>query len=179
MKMVFGGEPPDDSTDCPLVDETVGLRCAEPNCNGELRRRWSPKTASWFYGCKRFTAGCRGVLPANRDGSPRGMPRTRELQGLRNACHKLFDAGWQSGVVLEGELLPRRRSRSIAYKWLAEVMSVPREEAHFFMFNEQECERALTILKEKGPGTQSWMDWLATQHLRKKVKPDLGEADND
>ena len=47
------------------------------------------------------------------------------------------------------------------------------------MFNEQECERALTILKEKGPGTQSWMDWLATQHLRKKVKPDLGEADND
>jgi len=82
-----------------------GLKCAEPGCSGTLHIRTS--RFGWFYSCEHWPA-CIGTLPANKDGSPRGEPRTKELQGWRNKAHGTFDVIWKNGDL----------TRSQAYAWL-------------------------------------------------------------
>ncbi|EEL89150.1 hypothetical protein bcere0029_10190 [Bacillus cereus AH1272] len=39
-------------------------------------------------------------------------------------------------------------SRSQAYKWMAEVMSLPSKKAHIGMFNERQCFKLLKHIRE-------------------------------
>lgn len=135
----------------------VGLRCAEPGCGGELVLRWSGRLESWFYGCTRFPE-CEGVLPANEDGSPRGRPRTRELQGWRNRAHQAFDRIWKDGHV----------SRGVAYAWLQAASGWSAQQAHMFEMSVQQCQRVIRLVAEKGPGTEFWRSWRRRRPRRRR-----------
>jgi ssDNA-binding Zn-finger/Zn-ribbon topoisomerase 1 len=133
-----------------------GLRCAEPGCDGVLELRWSIPLGRWFYGCSRWP-GCEGILPANENGSPRGRPRTRELQGWRNRAHGAFDPIWQEGHC----------SRNGAYGWLQEVMELTADEAHMFEMSIEQCKRVVEKVQTHGPGTEFWKGWRSRSKKRK------------
>jgi ssDNA-binding Zn-finger/Zn-ribbon topoisomerase 1 len=128
--------------------EVTGLHCAEPGCNGVLELRWSPRFERWFYGCSNYP-DCNGVLPANRNGSPRGKPRTRELQGWRKKAHNAFDPLWKDGHCTRPE----------AYLWLQAVMDMTKDEAHMFMMDMTNCKKVVEAVRTHGPGTEFWDQW--------------------
>lgn len=134
--------------------EQQGLRCAEPGCGAQLALRWSNKTNCWFYGCERWP-DCQGVLPANKDGSPRGRPRTREVQGWRNKAHQAFDPLWK------GDGAPL--SRGAAYAWLRAAGGFGAREAHMFQMGIEQCQAVIRLVQEKGPGTEFWTEWRKTK----------------
>jgi ssDNA-binding Zn-finger/Zn-ribbon topoisomerase 1 len=137
--------------------QVEGLRCAEPGCNGLLVLRWSIQLNRWFYGCVEWPK-CHGILPANMDGSPRGKPRTRELQGWRNQAHEAFDCLWKEGHV----------SRGGAYSWLQEVMEMSSDEAHMFEMNVEQCQKVVEKVETHGPGTAFWKEWRGRSKKRRR-----------
>lgn len=163
MKPLFeGSDPPPKERPDSMPGYVDGLRCAEPGCQGVLQLRWSPRLGKAFYGCSRYPA-CPGTLPANDDGSPRGDPRTKELQGWRVKAHAAFDAIWKESDV----------HRNIAYAWLSRVMVLPREEAHIHLFDVVQCQRVIALVEEKGPGTPFWESWYnpgKRHHPKKRPK---------
>jgi len=125
-----------------------GLRCAEPGCDGVLELRWTNKLERWFYGCNRWPK-CNGILPANSDGSPNGVPRTRELQGWRSRAHAAFDILWKE----------KHCKRTDAYSWLREVMELSVEEAHMFKMSIEQCQQVIEKVRTHGPATEFWHHW--------------------
>lgn len=137
--------------------EVLGLKCAELDCDGVLRLRWSSRFSCWFYGCERFPV-CNGTLPAEVDGAPRGKPRTKELQGWRVKAHAAFDVIWKI----------RGFRRHTAYAWLRRVMVMPPNQAHIGKFNIDQCQKIIRLVEEKGPDTPFWASWYRPG---KRVKP--------
>lgn len=139
--------------------EAHGLKCAEPGCDGLLELRWSYKLSAWFYGCARYP-DCNGTLPANEDGSPRGKPRTKELQGWRNRAHQAFDELWKSGACSRGD----------AYSWLRAAIGLGHKEAHMMQMTAEQCQAVIRFVDEKGPGTEFWGTWKQERAERKREK---------
>jgi len=159
MPMLFpGAEKPQEPP--PVKGEVKGWKCAEPGCDGVLELRWSHNLGRWFYGCSEWINGCKGILPANEDGSPRGRPRTRELQGWRNDAHNAFDPIWQDGHC----------KRPTAYAWLQEVMEMSSDEAHMFEMNIEQCQRVIEKVKTHGPETDFWRRWRKARSKKKKKR---------
>jgi hypothetical protein len=128
------------------LKEVHGLRCVEPNCQGgELELKWSGKLNRWFYGCGTWPA-CLGTMPANPDGSPKGEPRTRELQGWRRKAHEVFDKIWKEGHLARGQ----------AYAWLHRQLGWE-EAPHMQNMNIEQCQQVIAIVQERGPDSPSWV----------------------
>ena len=158
MPMFFdGADRPREPTKAP--GEVKGLRCAEPECDGVLELLWSSRFECWFYGCSHFPR-CKGTLPAEVDGAPRGKPRTKELQGWRVKAHAAFDTLWK------GER--NRIRRHTAYAWLRRVMVLPPEQAHISKFDIEQCQKVIRLVDEKGPRTDFWRSWYRPG---KRIKP--------
>lgn len=62
---------------------------------------------------------------------------TRKLRGL---CHKYFDSGWRD--------LARWPSREEAYIWLQNLMELPEDKAHISLFDKDQCNKLLEILRK-------------------------------
>lgn len=137
--------------------EVKGLKCAEPGCDGELVLKWTPKWRRFWYSCSRWPR-CDGSLPADVDGSPRGEPRTKELQGWRVRAHEAFDTIWKK----------RGFRRHTAYAWLRRVMVLPPDKAHISRMDVEQCRRVIELVEEKGPDTPFWESWYRPG---KRVKP--------
>lgn len=71
---------------------------------------------------------------------PLGTMANVTLRSLRKACHYHFDKLWRGKQ--------KRMSRSNAYRWLQKAMGLPQEKAHIAMFDEKQCKKLLSILKE-------------------------------
>ena len=143
----------------PPAGAVTGLACAEPGCSGKLCVRWSYKLSCWFYGCSAFP-GCSGTLPADKTGAPRGNPRTKALQAARAAAHRAFDTLWKDGHT----------SRGGAYAWLQRAMGLDKNEAHMYRMNEEQAERVVELVEEKGPGTEFWIRFRADRPPKKEKK---------
>lgn len=139
--------------------EIKDLHCVEPNCSGILRLRWSHQIERFWYSCSEWPK-CQGSLPADRDGSPRGEPRTRELQEWRVKAHEVFDVLWKD----------RHCNRSTAYAWFRRVMVLPPDEAHIFKQDIEGCRKLISLVQEKGPGTKFWKSWFRPGKRRKPKK---------
>lgn len=137
--------------------EVLGMKCAEPDCDGVLRLRWSDRVQRYWYSCSRWPK-CQGSLPADRSGAPRGKPRTKELQGWRAKAHGVFDRIWKD----------KHCSRSAAYAWFRRVMVCTPDQAHIFKQDIEGCQRLIALVAEKGPGTDFWESWY---NPRKRTKP--------
>jgi hypothetical protein len=62
-------------------------------------------------------------------------PSHKRLLKLRRKAHLLFDKQWKSGT----------KSRSRAYKTLAYLMGIPRQECHLSMMREAQLMRVIEI----------------------------------
>jgi hypothetical protein len=71
---------------------------------------------------------------------PTSTPADDETRELRRQCHEKFDRLWG----------PHRRfrSRNAAYRWLQQVMRLPREKAHIGMMDLEACCRFLKELEK-------------------------------
>lgn len=111
-------------------DWSTELEC--PECNGKMVLRNS--RFGLFYGCMKFPQ-CKATHGAHQhNGKPLGTPANKETKRWRMKAHDAFDRLWKNG----GEL-----SRSGAYKWMQEKMSLPAEEAHIGMFTAFQCKELL------------------------------------
>ena len=131
----------------PEIPKTAvtGLKCVEPDCpGGVLKIKWSPRLERWFYGCEHWSR-CNGTLPANNDGSPRGEPRTKELQGWRNRAHETFDPIWKNGHMSRGQ----------AYAWLKQKLAWDHA-PHMGSMTIEQCQRVIEIVKANYPDESNW-----------------------
>ena len=157
-KRLFPGAvmPPDDDD---ATGQVIGLKCAEPSCQGTLVLRRSHRLSTWFYSCERYP-DCEGTMPANEDGSPRGRPRTKELQRHRNDAHKAFDCLWKDGHC----------DRGAAYSWLRAATGLSHDQAHMMQMDVEQCQAVMRLVVESGPGTEFWEQWKIQRAERQKQK---------
>jgi hypothetical protein len=97
-----------------------------------LRRRRSDGAP--FWGCERFPT-CKATHGAHPDGTPLGIPGTRDEKAARRSAHAAIDVIWQSG----------RMNRGGVYAWLERSMQLPKGEGHVGRFNVEQCEQAIQL----------------------------------
>lgn len=88
-----------------------------------------------FIQCK----PCEAYVGTHADGKPLGTLANKGLRAYRIKCHDEFDKLWKS----------KHMKRNEAYVWLGLKMKKTRADAHIGMFNQQECQKLLQILKEE------------------------------
>lgn len=118
------------------------LRC--PYCGSPLRLRPSSEiyddafAESWLYVCSRYPTcdAYVGTHPGTK--TPLGVPADGHLRNLRIRAHKVFDQIWQNGVM----------SRDQAYRWMADLFSLPLGDAHIASFSEYRCTALIGKCKE-------------------------------
>ena len=85
-----------------------------------------------FYLCKPCNAyvGCH---PGTSN--PLGRLANAELRRAKSAAHAAFDPLWRKGAM----------SRSAAYSWLAESLTLKAKDCHIGMFDEELCQRTVDL----------------------------------
>lgn len=112
---------------------TTALIC--PECGADMILRVSKKYGGRkFYGCSRWPA-CKATHGAHADGTPLGIPASKETKVWRIKAHDAFDRLWQDGSM----------SRNEAYRWLQEAMGLSSRECHIGRFNIAECQRVIQL----------------------------------
>lgn len=88
-----------------------------------------------FYECAPCDArvGCHGTTT-----NPLGRLANSELRRAKSAAHAAFDPIWKS----------KKMSRSRAYSWLAERLSIKTEDCHIGMFDVEQCRAVIAACKE-------------------------------
>jgi hypothetical protein len=83
----------------------------------------------------------------------KGRLGNRTLRQLKKAAHENFDPLWRDRFPLakkknggKGRII---HSRNAAYKWLSNVLGIPRNFAHIGMLSEEECREAIRQCKRK------------------------------
>lgn len=109
-----------------------------PDCGDKLALK--PSKYGCFYSCVRFPA-CRGSHGAHQDGRPLGVPATLEVKMLRQRVHDVFDPVWKAPDA--------KLRRTEAYKWLAGLMGLEMDACHIGLFDKEQCEQAIQILKRE------------------------------
>ena len=81
---------------------------------------------------------------------PAGRPASTHTRALRYRAHELFDRRWG-----RGERSPHGYgyARQKAYKWLADFMGVPLDEAHIGLFDADQCNRLIAACQTQGADT--------------------------
>lgn len=112
---------------CPYCGHEVVFTSAE-----ELYRQKKYANIK-IYLCRNCTASVGVHKGTNR---PLGVMATKEMKGLKRACHDLFDATWKSGIL----------HRNTAYGRLSDLLGIPRAECHIGYFKTDMLLKTLEIL---------------------------------
>jgi len=73
---------------------------------------------------------------------PLGSLANKKLRQVRSQAHKVFDPIWKS----------KQMTRSQAYCWLAERMSISPSECHIGMFDVSQCQKVIQICLNRALG---------------------------
>lgn len=109
-----------------------------PDCGAGMTRRES--RFGPFYGCIRYPA-CQATHGAHPDGTPLGIPADAATKQARIRAHRAFDFLWNGPA--------RRMTRDEAYRWLAEAMHLPPDEAHIGRFDSDQCARVVALCNQR------------------------------
>ena len=82
-----------------------------------------------------------------RRGLSLGRLADRSLRQKKMEAHAVFDPLWENKIF---------KSRDSAYIWLASKMNLPKEETHFGMFDEKQCEKAIRIINRFNKRRKLW-----------------------
>ncbi len=107
---------------CPYCGSAMTLRPAS-DVYGNTQKD------NWLYVCNSYPrcVAYVGTHPGTK--MPLGVPADGHLRNLRIRAHKVFDQIWQNGVM----------SRDQAYRWMADLFSLPLGDAHIASFSEYRC----------------------------------------
>lgn len=112
------------------------LKCGE--CGALMVLRKSPKFPKPFYGCSRFPE-CRGTHGAHPNGSPLGVPASKEVKEWRIKAHDAFDTLWKCGGI--------NMTRKKAYQLLTQEMGESKQ-VHIGELDIEGCNRVI-VASEK------------------------------
>lgn len=87
---------------------------------------------------------CKGSVGTHPDGRPLGTIPDEATKVLRRQIHAEIDPLWKNR-----EDRSKKRNRSSVYGWLRRILKISPQKCHIGMFNEQDCLRALEIIKNK------------------------------
>ena len=100
------------------------------------KEMWSKRF--WYCG------HCNASVRAFPNGTPMGLLATPRIRYLRKMAHDQFDALWQdpkrAGFVIKTDAdlyITQSKMRKRCYTWLADVLQMTREEAHFGMMTSE------------------------------------------
>jgi len=113
------------------MSKRTNLKC--PDCGALMVLRKSQHGP--FYGCTCWP-NCAATHGAHPDGTPLGIPGTREVKDARIAAHAAFDAFWR------GAGMTRKRG----YAWLQDLLGLIPEACHFGRFDVATCERVIEVI---------------------------------
>jgi len=114
-----------------------------PYCNSAVIKVDSEEIYGISYGdvyiCSAYPH-CNAYVGADKKtGEPLGTLADWKTRGARKKAHASFDSLWKE----------KKMSRTDAYKWMADVMDLPKEKAHIAMFGVNQCEELMDKLYEK------------------------------
>ena len=102
----------------------------------------------WYCETDQAWVGCH-----NGSSRPLGILANGELRILKIRVHALLDPLWGKFEKSRSNTLPGKapfsKSRSGAYRWLAEELGIPAAECHVGMFTNARCREALRILRTR------------------------------
>lgn len=75
-----------------------------------------------------------------------GRPAGAETRYWRHQAHRAFDALWLGRAGKGSKAAARARVN--AYRWLAEMLGIPRDEAHVGRFDAATCKRVVELCRE-------------------------------
>lgn len=78
-----------------------------------------------------------------RTDQPKGTLANKELREWRMKAHKAVDPLWLSN---KGS---RTKARTKVYRWIQQVMSLSKEEAHIGMMDKEQCQRLIKFATEQ------------------------------
>lgn len=107
-----------------------------PDCGGSLELRAEPRLR---YACPKD--GCRGTHGAHPDGSPMGTPGDARTRRERSEAHEMFDRIWKTGL----------KTRSGAYAWMRERMSLTKDDAHIGSMDAARCRALQGLIRADFP----------------------------
>lgn len=88
-----------------------------------------------FYQCQ----SCNARVGCHRGSKrPLGNLANEVLRLKRMETHQVYDAFWKS----------KGMTRTQAYKWLAERMQIPEQQAHIGSFEMDQCQRVIDLCRE-------------------------------
>jgi ssDNA-binding Zn-finger/Zn-ribbon topoisomerase 1 len=102
-----------------------------PECGDQMELRNSSRFGR-FYGCKSYPH-CKATHGAHKDGTPLGIPTTKEGKKARMRAHEVFDKLW----------VDRHMTRTEAYAWMGKILDLPPHEAHIARFDIAQCEKLI------------------------------------
>lgn len=83
---------------------------------------------------------CRAYVGVHTETlTPLGTLANNELRKWRHKTHIVFDTMWKNNKM----------KRNDAYKWLAEKMSLTKDECHIALFEVEQCKQAIKLVEEK------------------------------
>lgn len=115
-----------------LAEQVEGSKIYGEKASYEYRDRL-------FYRCPvhlDYYVGCH-----KEDGRSFGVLANKKHRMLKMKCHELFDHFW-----LRKKKYNHREARKSTYRKLARDMGIEESEAHFGMFSEKQCEKAIDIV---------------------------------
>lgn len=105
-----------------------------PKCGAHMKLREG--LYGKFFGCQNYPR-CRTSHGAHqKTGRPFGTPADDETRAARKRAHQKFDRLWKSGKMKRWE----------AYKYMAGIMKMTKDEAHIGKFNLEQCESLIEMI---------------------------------
>ncbi len=116
----------------------IGTPCPHPCplCGRRLRL----KSSRWglYYGCDGFPH-CKVTHGAHANGEPLGIPADHATRKLRCRVHDEFDTLWKPPDAT--------MTRGTAYRQLATLLDLTRDECHIGRFDAATCKKAIEAIQ--------------------------------
>jgi hypothetical protein len=111
-----------------------------PYCAEEAVLTDSAEVYSRSYGPIYLCRPCQAWVGVHKGTTrPLGTLANAELREWRKRAHAAFDPLWKG----------RRMKRAVAYQRLAEIVGVPKQQAHIGMFTVEQCQKLINALAAK------------------------------
>jgi hypothetical protein len=112
-----------------------------PYCNRQAEFTTSEAFYGRDYGTNIYVCRpCNAYVGTHKNSDvPMGSLATKELREMRQLAHSRFDFLWKVGG----------KTRTQAYKWMANVMGLKPEEAHIGQFNLEQCKTLIRLVHER------------------------------
>lgn len=107
-----------------------------PYCKKETEFIDSVKIYGKSYGMVYYCADCKAWVGVHKDtGKALGRLANDKLREAKKAAHAAFDPIWKQKIM----------TRSAAYQWLADQLSLPANYTHIGMFKADTCEKVVRV----------------------------------